>query len=465
MSLLRHSALAVDPAVAGTEEGTQTDATTIADEIVESSQCAQTDATTIADVVVGEAIHVGTFADSLPMFTVASDNLAGGETIEIALTLPAIDIDEFPTSPNPAGGIGTVDADFTLMDPIIVLATGITGNSAPASSTLPALTATGNDTTQTGSGSAILGEITATSTGITGHAGTFADDLPIFTASGADPDSVADRTATASGTLGFFTIAVTGGAGMQDAVAITLPSLTASASGYTGNVATATGTLGEITVTAVGAAGDTSGTASMELPEFLFESYGSGRHISSYLLDEDGFSLLTETGAKIVLEEYDAAHLIAAGLFTGALNTKAAAPTEYGNFPFNSFAEYRGVIYGASYDGIHSMDNADDNGTDISALIKKTDIDYGTTNIKRATDAYVRLRSDGDYTLTVVADGTESNKSVTDSNTGVHTKKVQLGRGLKGRGLGFGISNTDGSEIDVDEVELLVEVGTRRRRQ
>jgi len=148
---------------------------------------------------------------------------------------------------------------------------------------------------------------------------------------------------------------------------------------------------------------------------------------------------------------------------TAAMNNANGAVCDW-EWQFNSFGVAAGFCYAGSSDGIYILDGPSDNGDAIPCDVCKLEMDFRSPLLKRATDAYVRLRSDDVYDFTILADGIPCVLPVNDDLDGIHGKKVNLPRGLKGRRLGVSISNTSGADITLEKLDLQVEVLSRRGR-
>jgi hypothetical protein len=138
--------------------------------------------------------------------------------------------------------------------------------------------------------------------------------------------------------------------------------------------------------------------------------------------------------------------------------------SEYSNYPFTSFCYFNNIYLGAKSDGIFRLDADDDAGTDITMTIEKTKMDLKTSYIKRATDAYFTITSDGEYLFKMIADSLSHEYHVRNGYTGLRNEKLSLGKGLKGKWLGFRFQNVRGSTVTLNDFILLAEVLSRRVR-
>lgn len=143
-----------------------------------------------------------------------------------------------------------------------------------------------------------------------------------------------------------------------------------------------------------------------------------------------------------------------------ALNTENNAITEYDNYPFNSFCTFKGKHLAAGANGIMLLEGNKDNSTDIKAYFNIGNNDFELPNIKRVTDAYLSLKGDGSYYLTVTSDdGTPHNYLLTAA-AGARIKniKANIGKGKKGRFFELELSNLNGSDFELFDMVLNVEL-------
>jgi len=141
---------------------------------------------------------------------------------------------------------------------------------------------------------------------------------------------------------------------------------------------------------------------------------------------------------------------------TISLGLSTAAPTQYGNFSFNSMCNFNGKLLGANRSGIFVLESGDDdNGTDISAFFKVGPTDFGVENEKRLRKIYVGGRLDGRLKLAMSADegeeGVRELLSTDDSLKMVH-QDVSGGRDIRGRFLSLKVSNVLGSDFTVSNI-------------
>lgn len=158
---------------------------------------------------------------------------------------------------------------------------------------------------------------------------------------------------------------------------------------------------------------------------------------------------------------------ITAARVTYALQTERQALTKYTNFPFNSFAAFAGRYLAAGPDGIFELVGDTDSGTAIQAAARFGVTDLGTSRVKRVENVYIGVRAakgDKALLLRVLTNETQQRDygvkaSISD---GLHTTRVDLGKGVEARYWQFELRNRDGADFSVDTVEVQP-TPTRRR--
>jgi len=148
-----------------------------------------------------------------------------------------------------------------------------------------------------------------------------------------------------------------------------------------------------------------------------------------------------------------------------AMNASHFAVSEYKDFPFNSFAYFNGQYLGANADGIFTLGGGKDNGKDIDAQIELPPIDFGEGFIKRAREAWLTYRADGQLVLVLRLDEHETWESALELvGNKSHEERAKIARGIKNRFIGFGIRNQAGCDFDLESLRVLVDPIQRRGR-
>ena len=153
-------------------------------------------------------------------------------------------------------------------------------------------------------------------------------------------------------------------------------------------------------------------------------------------------------------------------IFKGfAMNTSLYAVTDYTDCPFNSLARFNGEVLGGGENGISKLDGKTDNGNPINARIGMPMIDIFTTLVKRARDAWLSCRTDGQLMLVLEINEHDPYFDVfTRTDTKIHEDRAKLPKGIKDRFISFEIRNVDGSDFDIDGLRLTVDNIRRRVR-
>ena len=216
-------------------------------------------------------------------------------------------------------------------------------------------------------------------------------------------------------------------------------------------------------VAGTGVTGGGFGHAAIELP--ALEVSGTGAHLQvgtgSVVLPR-----LQVIGAGVAPLPAASSTAGAPGSGTGlefgsgealVLNLRTSAATTYANYGFNSFAAFNGVTLGANADGIFVVGAAaDDAGTDIDARLRFGETDFETSYMKLLARAYVGLRTDGEMHFKVRVDEDEWRTYLLEDRAalGMHSTRVKIGKGLRGRYWQAEIANFAGADFDIDAVEL-----------
>ena len=142
------------------------------------------------------------------------------------------------------------------------------------------------------------------------------------------------------------------------------------------------------------------------------------------------------------------------------------APSQYGDYNFDSMCMFQGRPIAAGPNGIFTLDTAEtDNGILIYSLIESRTTDFGTSRQSRLRAAYVGYETSGSLKLIIVNDD-ENERIYTLSPIKAsqlqHGNKVSIGRDGKGRYWIFKIENVDGCDFSLDFLEVIPIVMGRR---
>lgn len=150
------------------------------------------------------------------------------------------------------------------------------------------------------------------------------------------------------------------------------------------------------------------------------------------------------------------------------MNKSNGAVSEYTNYSFNSFCEYeKETYYAANSTGIYKLggpqnDYDDDDGTNIDIEIKKERIDLGVFHDKRIVEIFMNLESSGDLSLELFAGSKSQNYMLENGFPDLHVLQFFPGKGLRGKFIDFVIKNHRGSDFKLNEIEMLIDVLSRR---
>jgi hypothetical protein len=274
---------------------------------------------------------------------------------------------------------------------------------------------------------------------------------------------------------------------------LTLPSLHLTTSGRTGVVGSVTLALPRLSLTArasvpvqgvvslalrapvisIDATGGRSGRMNLTLARIALAAEGRTGQIGSVTLvlpvvrvGVTGYDHPTGV-AHLTLPML---HLVAAGRVsagpaqTFAIHTETMALTQYSNFPFNSFAQFNGVVIGASDQGLFALGGDTDNGVAIDAFARVGITDFGTSHLKRVDRIYVGYRAKGDLILRIYTNEVQQRDYLLRAMSGpnLHGNHARLGKGLSARYWQFEVRNRDGADFDLNTIEL--KPTTLRRR-
>lgn len=170
-------------------------------------------------------------------------------------------------------------------------------------------------------------------------------------------------------------------------------------------------------------------------------------------------------GAQFGLTIYTGQDTYAAWVMTPATR----AMRRYLNYPFNSFAEMGGHIYGAGPDGVFLLEGDDDAGVPIKAAVRTGLMDFGLRQLKRMDRAYLGYASDGTLILRVVNTSETGSKMectykmVQTTADAPREQRIPIGRGLKSVYWQFELTNDEtGSDFELHDMTLLPMVLSRR---
>lgn len=141
------------------------------------------------------------------------------------------------------------------------------------------------------------------------------------------------------------------------------------------------------------------------------------------------------------------------------VSTENAVATEYRNWNFESMCRLGDRYYGASESGLFLLDGDTDDGGPIQASIRTGDLDFGSAQIKRPTEAHLGYTSNGRVVMKVVVvhEGkrTEYWYEAKAPVRGTATEsRMPIGKGLASRTWQFELMNKGGAELELETLRL-----------
>lgn len=247
------------------------------------------------------------------------------------------------------------------------------------------------------------------------------------------------------------TLSVVGRVPFTANVGLTLPTPQLAITGTVGNVGSVNNTLRGLALAITGATG-IIGSAHMTLPVPILDIQGYQQGIGSVTLALP-MLLLQVTGqvgsATEAEPDGDVLPAIVMQIETGAL-------TEYTNFPFNSLAAFNGAYLGASAEGLFVLGGDTDNAALINAVARVGITDFGTSFLKRIDRCYVGYRTNGNLIVRVFTDEINVRDYLITAygKGGLHGNHTRIGKGLAARYWQFEIRNQNGTQFQLNAIEL-----------
>lgn len=136
--------------------------------------------------------------------------------------------------------------------------------------------------------------------------------------------------------------------------------------------------------------------------------------------------------------------------------------TQYDNYGFNSFAKRDATYLGAADDGLYLLEGDDDQGRNITAEISLALSRFATPQAKYFPALYLGVTSTGRMLLKANVDGTDWLFEANNTSSTMANQRIDLGKGLRGSHWRFTILNQDGLDFDLESVEFMPLVSSRR---
>ena len=135
-------------------------------------------------------------------------------------------------------------------------------------------------------------------------------------------------------------------------------------------------------------------------------------------------------------------------------NLKAVnATTQYLNFEFNSFVNFKGVALAANDTGIFVLAGETDQGVAIDAYFEPVLSDIGDNRPKRMRYIYTELRLHGSLDISIAVDGGSAQTyRVTDTDMRPKRHRTTVSKILRGVYWLYQFRNVAGADFSVDTV-------------
>lgn len=147
---------------------------------------------------------------------------------------------------------------------------------------------------------------------------------------------------------------------------------------------------------------------------------------------------------------------------TWVANTATNAISTYSGYRFNSFAKIGDAYYGCAQDGIYLLAGDADEGKPIYSVLALGKNAFGTSALKRVSNAYLGLRSGGRLAVRI-GDCTQSYTYETRGHGDqIKARRVDIGRGISATYLEFEVHNMGGDDFEIDFIEFVVVPSKRR---
>lgn len=147
---------------------------------------------------------------------------------------------------------------------------------------------------------------------------------------------------------------------------------------------------------------------------------------------------------------------------TWAMNLDTGSVTFYEGFSFNSFAKIGANYFGCKADGIYQLDGDTDAGAPIRSMVSFGKQNFGTSALKRVTNAYVGVSGQGRLFLKVLAEGREYTYAQRGYDEQLQVQRFDTGKGLRVNWLEFELYNADGEDFELASVEFAAVPLSRR---
>jgi len=146
------------------------------------------------------------------------------------------------------------------------------------------------------------------------------------------------------------------------------------------------------------------------------------------------------------------------------MNMSHFAVTDYIGYDFNSMAYFNRKFLGGNNQGIFSFGGNKDNGLNINARAKMPILDSFQDVIKKARDAWLTCRTDGQMMLVVHFEEGDPYEDIFEETGRALELRGKLPKGIKERFMAFEIRNVDGSDFDNNNLRFTTDTIRRKIR-
>ena len=352
-----------------------------------------------------------------------------------------------------------VSSPYSVQNIPLITASGYAYSGTVSSGTIPSITASGYMEIPP-----VIPYITASGTATTGNIGTSTATIPLITATGT---AEIQHGGTIAQTMPSFTLDMTG----VQQKPLVMENFIVSMTGESGYVALLNVQMAHFTVEMTS---DPFGSIDLQMLGFSSALTGVAGSIGTQAGTTEYFTsvmtgYLQVTGSMAVtIRSFFVSMAADTGVGTNyatvSMHTEWQAITQYTNYPFNSFAQFNNLFMGASSTGLYVLSGANDNGVNIDAIARTGITDMGTSHLKKNEYVYVGYRATGDLKLRINTNDSHVRDYMIRYNgeTGLHVKRVKLGKGVIARYWQLEIQNLDGADFDLNTLEIKPTVLSRR---
>lgn len=158
----------------------------------------------------------------------------------------------------------------------------------------------------------------------------------------------------------------------------------------------------------------------------------------------------------------DTAAPLSAETATWVVDVDTKASVQYSHFGFNAYAKHGTQYIGAADDGLYLLDGDTDEGANIDAFVQLAISRFETAQRKYFPSIYLGVSSTGRMLVRAEVDGQSWVYEANNTSADFVNQRVDLGRGLVGSHWQFTILNQDGLDFDLESVEFLPLISSRR---